>query len=301
MGSMRIGAHMSVAGGVSRAVERAVVHGCEALQIFCKNANQWIGKPLAQDEIVRFRQRVDETELTPVVSHASYLINLATSQPHLRRQSIDAFVDELDRAESLGLRGVVIHPGTCTSGTEANALRLIAEAIASTFKSRPHHKVMVLLEHTAGQGRTVGHRFEHLATILEHLDGSPRVGVCLDTCHLLASGYNIADPSGYDDTLESFNRLVGFDRLEVFHGNDSKKPCGSRVDRHEHIGKGFVGLEPFRRLLNDERFASKAILIETEKKALSERAGTLVVDPFDKKNLATLRRLRGSNQPRSPR
>ena len=294
MGSMRIGAHMSVAGGVSRAVERAVVHGCEALQIFCKNANQWIGKPIAQDEIVRFRQRVDETELMPVVSHASYLINLATSQPHLRKQSIDAFVDELDRAESLGLRGVVIHPGTCTSGTEANALRLIAEAIASTFKSRPHHKVMVLLEHTAGQGRTVGHRFEHLATILEHLDGSPRVGVCLDTCHLLASGYDIADPSGYDDTFESFNRLVGFDRLEVFHGNDSKKPCGSRVDRHEHIGKGFVGIEPFQRLLNDERFASKAILIETEKKALSERAGTLVVDPYDKKNLATLRRLRRS-------
>ena len=295
MGSMRIGAHMSVAGGVSRAVERAVVHGCEALQIFCKNANQWIGKPLAQDEIVRFRQRVDETELTPVVSHASYLINLATSQPHLRKQSIDALVDELDRAESLGLRGVVIHPGTCTSGTEANALRLIAEAIASTFKSRPHHKVMVLLEHTAGQGRTVGHRFEHLATILEHLDGSPRVGVCLDTCHLLASGYNIADPSGYDDTLESFNRLVGFDRLEVFHGNDSKKPCGSRVDRHEHIGRGFVGLEPFRRLLNDERFASKAILIETEKAGGNERAGTLALDPYDKKNLQTLRRLR---QPR---
>jgi len=283
---------MSVAGGVSRAVERAVVHGCEALQIFCKNANQWIGKPLASDEIVRFRQRVAETELTPVVSHASYLINLATTQPQLRQQSIEAFGDELDRAESLGLRGVVIHPGTCTSGTEEDALRLIASAIAGAFKSRPRQKVMVLLEHTAGQGRTVGHRFEHLAAILTHLDGSPRVGVCLDTCHLLASGYNIADPSGYDDTFEAFERIVGFDRLEVFHGNDSKKPCGSRVDRHEHIGKGFVGLEPFRRLLNDERFAGKAILIETEKKVASERAGTLVVDPYDKKNLATLRKLR---------
>jgi len=285
---------MSVAGGVSRAVDRAVVHGCEALQIFCKNANQWIGKPLAADEIIRFRERVEEAALTPVVSHASYLINLATSEPHLRKQSIEAFVDELDRAESLGLRGVVIHPGTCTSGTEANALRLIAEAITSAFTLRPHHKVMVLLEHTAGQGRTVGHRFEHLATILTHLNGSRRIGVCLDTCHLLASGYNIADPSGYDETFESFDRLVGFDRLEVFHGNDSKKPCGSRVDRHEHIGKGFVGLDPFRRLLNDPRFGSKAILIETEKKGGSERAGTLVVDPYDKKNLATLRKLRGS-------
>jgi deoxyribonuclease-4 len=158
----------------------------------------------------------------------------------------------------------------------------------------------VLLEHTAGQGRTVGHRFEHLATILTHLDGSPRVGVCLDTCHLLASGYNITDPSGYDDTFEAFERLVGFDRLEVFHGNDSKRPCGSRVDRHEHIGKGFVGFEPFRRLLADPRFSDRAILIETEKAGASERAGTLVVDPFDKKNLDTLRRLRGVPSP-SPR
>jgi len=291
---MRIGAHMSVAGGVSRAVERAVLHGCEALQIFCKNANQWLGKPINQDEIVRFRQRVDETGLTPVVSHASYLINLATSVPGLRSQSIAAFVDELDRAESLGLRGVVIHPGTCTSGSEEDALRLIAEAIASAFRARPHQKVKVLLEHTAGQGRTVGHRFEHLATILAHLDGSPRVGVCLDTCHLIASGYNINDLSGYDDTFAAFERLVGLDRLEVFHGNDSKKPCGSRVDRHEHIGKGFVGLEPFRRLLQDPRFADRAILIETEKARNAERAGTLVVDPYDQRNLDTLRRLRAS-------
>ena len=287
---------MSVAGGVSRAVDRAVVHGCEALQVFCKNANQWRGKPLDPDEIGRFRQRVDETGITPVVSHASYLINLATSLPGLREQSIAAFVDELDRAESLGLRGVVIHPGTCTAGTEDNALRLIAAAIASAFKARPHQKVKVLLEHTAGQGRTVGHRFEHLATILSHLDGSPRVGVCLDTCHLIASGYNIADPSGYDDTFDAFERLVGLDRLEVFHGNDSKKPCGSRVDRHEHIGKGFVGREPFRRLLNDPRFADLAILIETEKARTSERAGTLAVDPYDKRNLDTLRRLRRANE-----
>ena len=289
---MRIGAHMSVAGGVSRAVERAVLHGCEALQIFCKNANQWLGKPINQDEIVRFRQRVDETGLTPVVSHASYLINLATSLPGLRNQSIAAFVDELDRAESLGLRGVVIHPGTCTSGSEEDALRLIAEAIASAFRARPHQKVKVLLEHTAGQGRTVGHRFEHLATILAHLDGSPRVGVCLDTCHLIASGYNINDLSGYDDTFAAFERLVGLDRLEVFHGNDSKKPCGSRVDRHEHIGQGCLGLKPFRRLINDPRFADLPLLIETEKGVSAEKPGVIVEDPLDAKNLTVLRRLR---------
>ena len=294
MSAMRIGAHMSVAGGVSKAVDRALVHGCEALQIFCKNANQWAGKPLDANEIVRFRQRVDETGLTPVVSHASYLINLATSLPQLRQQSIAAFVDELDRAESLGLAGVVIHPGTCTAGTEEDALRLAARAIDTAFKQRPTQRVKVLLEHTAGQGRTIGHRFEHLAAILAHVDGSPRVGVCLDTCHLLASGYDISDGSGYDDTFESFARLVGLDRLAVFHGNDSKRPCGSRVDRHEHIGKGFIGLGPFRRLLGDPRFSDRAMLIETAKARNAERAGTLAVDPYDKKNLDTLRRLRGT-------
>jgi deoxyribonuclease-4 len=283
---------MSVAGGVSKAVARAVAHDCEALQIFCKNANQWCGKPIDPDEVLAFRRQVDEAGITPAVSHASYLINLATSFPDLRAQSITAFVDELDRAESLGLLGVVVHPGTCTAGTEDEALRLVAEGICSAFKARPQQKTMVLLEHTAGQGRTVGYRFEHLAAIVRHLDGTPRVGVCLDTCHLLASGYDIVDPAGYDETFEAFDRIVGLERLRVFHGNDSKKPCGSRVDRHEHIGEGYLGLDPFRRLLNDPRFANLAILIETEKAGGSERPGTIVVDPHDKKNLDTLRRLR---------
>jgi deoxyribonuclease-4 len=284
---------MSVAGGVSLAVERAVAHGCEALQIFCKNANQWRGKPLDREEVRRFRRRVDETALTPVVSHASYLINLATSFEPLRTMSIAALVDELERAESLGLLGVVIHPGTCTAGTEEEALRLVAKALRAAFKARPRGRTMVLLEHVAGQGRTVGYRFEQLARILHHLGGSRRVGVCLDTCHLLAAGYDIANPAGYDETFEAFDRLVGFDRLRVFHGNDSKRPCGSRIDRHEHIGEGHLGLEPFRRLLADPRFASCALLIETEKAVGAERPGRVAVDPYDRKNLETLRRLRG--------
>jgi deoxyribonuclease IV len=289
---MRIGAHMSVAGGVSKAVERAVVHGCEALQIFSKNASQWKGKPLDPVEVRTFRMRIDETGITPVVAHASYLINLATTFPLLREQSIAAFVDELDRAEALGLLGVVIHPGTCTAGTEEDGLRLIAEAIRTAFKARPRKRAMVLLEHTAGQGRTLGHRFEHLAAILKHLNGSPRVGVCLDTCHLVAAGYDIVSDAGYRDTFEAFDRLVGLDRLRAFHGNDSKKPCGSRVDRHEHIGEGCLGVEPFRRLLNDTRFAQLPILIETEKTSRSEKANTIVADPLDVKNLSTLRGLR---------
>jgi deoxyribonuclease-4 len=283
---------MSVAGGVSKAVDRAVVHGCEALQVFTKNASQWKGKPLEAAEIRAFRSRVDATGITPVVSHASYLINLATTVPALREQSIAAFADEIDRAHALGLLGVVIHPGTCTAGSEPDALRLIAGAIRAAFASAPRRRTMVLLEHTAGQGRTLGHRFEHLATILEHLDGSPRVGVCLDTCHLLAAGYDIASEHGYQETFAAFARLIGLERLKVFHGNDSKKPCGSRVDRHEHIGKGCLGEAPFARLLHDRRFRGLPILIETAKARASERAGAIVEDPYDMSNLGTLRRLR---------
>ena len=289
---MRIGAHMSVAGGVSRAVERARLHGCEALQVFTKNASQWKGKPLDPLEIAAFRKAIAAADITPVVSHASYLINLATTAPGLRDQSAAAFADELDRADALGLLGVVIHPGTCTAGTEEDALRLIAESIRAAFAARPRRRTMVLLEHTAGQGRTVGHRFEHLATILEHLDGSPRVGVCLDTCHLIASGYDIVTEQGYRDTFAAFDRSVGLDRLKAFHGNDSKKPCGSRVDRHEHIGDGCLGLEPFRRLLHDPRFTTLPILIETAKSRNAERPNQVVLDRCDQKNLDTLRRLR---------
>ena len=282
---------MSVAGGVANAVERAVVHGCEALQIFTKNANQWRGKPLDPADVRRFRRRLDDTGITPAVSHASYLINLATTQPVLRQQSIAAFVDELDRACTLGLLGVVIHPGTCTAGTEEDALRLIAGAVRTAFAAHPRRKTMVLFEHTAGQGRALGYRFEHLAAILEQLDGSPRAGVCLDTCHLVSSGYDIVSATGYDATFASFERLVGIDRLKVFHANDSKTQYGSRVDRHEHIGEGSLGLEPFRRLLHDPRFHGLPILIETEKSA-TERAGAIVADRLDVKNLTTLRRLR---------
>jgi deoxyribonuclease-4 len=289
---LRIGAHMSVAGGVSRAVERAVLHGCEALQIFTKNANRWVSPPLDATEIRQFRAGIDRTGITPAVSHASYLINLATADPALREMSIAAFIDELDRAHALGLLGVVIHPGTCTSGTEDEALQLIAAAVRTAFKARPRRKTMVLFEHTAGQGRTTGHRFGHLATIIEHLDGSPRAGVCLDTCHLVASGYDITSPQGYRETFAAFERLVGLDRLRLFHGNDSKRPCGSRVDRHAHIGEGCLGLEPFRWLMNDRRFAGLPILIETEKTNGLHKPNQIVADPLDVRNLNTLRTLR---------
>jgi deoxyribonuclease-4 len=288
---------MSIAGGLPRAVDRAQASRCQALQIFTKSAGQWRARPLPPGEIALFRKRLEESGIHPVVAHNSYLINLAAAAPALRAQSLAALAEELDRAEALGLDGLVMHPGSYTSGTERAGLQLIAEGIARLLASRPHGRTRILLEHTAGQGTNLGHTFEHLAVILAALDGSPRVGVCLDTCHLLTAGYDLCSEEGYADTFRQFDRIVGLDRIEVFHLNDSKKPCGSRIDRHEHIGKGCLGLEPFRRLLNDARFSTLPMLLETPKleSAASKRRSD--VDPWDARNLRTLRKL---IQPASP-
>jgi deoxyribonuclease IV len=282
---------MSIAGGLPRAVDRARASRCEALQIFTKSAGQWRARELPREEIAEFRKRVDASGIYPVVAHNRYLINLASAAPALRAQSIAALGDELDRAESLGLNGLVMHPGSYTTGTEEEGLRLIAEGLWQLLAARPRARTMVLLEHTAGQGTNLGHRFEHLATIIEHLGGSLRVGVCLDTCHLLTSGYDLCSEAGYAGTFEAFDRIVGLERLKVFHLNDSKKPCGSRVDRHEHIGKGCLGLEPFRRLVNDPRFTALPMLLETPKLESTASKRRSDADPWDARNLRTLRKL----------
>lgn len=286
----RLGAHMSVAGGLPCAVERGIMHGCEAMQIFAKNANQWRGRELPREEIREFRARLEASSITPVVSHASYLINLATRNPGLRAQSIAAMADELDRAEALGLLGVVLHPGCYTTGSETRGLRLIAEALLGLLRARPRARTMVLLEHTAGQGTSLGATFEQLAAIIDAMGGHARVGVCLDTCHLLASGYDIASELGYADTFRQFGRVVGFDRLKVFHLNDSKKPLGSRIDRHQHIGDGCLGVGPFRRIVNDRRFGRLPMLLETPKEEGPAKSPH-IIDRFDERNLATLRGL----------
>jgi deoxyribonuclease-4 len=286
----RLGAHMSVAGGLPRAVERAIVHGCAAFQIFAKNANQWRGRVVPRAEIREFRSKVEASGLRPVVSHASYLINLATTIPALRAQSIEAMGDELDRAEALGLLGVVLHPGCYTRGSEAEGLELIADALLGLLRARRRGKTMVILEHTAGQGTALGATFEQLASIIAKMNDHPRVGVCLDTCHLLASGYDLCSPDGYAETFAQFGRLVGFERLKALHLNDSKKPLGSRIDRHAHIGEGCLGLEPFRRIVNDRRLRGLPMLLETPK--TEGRSPTAIeVDPLDERNLNTLRGL----------
>ncbi len=282
---------MSIAGGLPRAVDRARAARCEALQIFTKSAGQWRARPLPPEEIAEFRERVKRARIRSVVAHNSYLINLATAQPALRAQSIAALGEELDRAQALGLDGLVMHPGSYTSGTEADGLRLIAEALRGLLRERPDDGPLVLLEGTAGQGTNLGHRFEHLAEIIDRLDGDPRLGVCLDTCHLLAAGHDICSAEGFALTFDTFDRVVGIERIKAFHLNDSKKPCGSRVDRHEHIGKGCLGLEPFRMLLNDPRFADHPMLLETPKLETPESRRKSDLDPWDAKNLRTLRRL----------
>jgi deoxyribonuclease IV len=287
----RLGAHMSIAGGLPRAVDRAKASRCEALQIFTKSAGQWRARALPPEEIALFRRRVDETGIRPVVAHNSYLINVAAALPSLRDQSIASLREELDRAETLGLDGLVMHPGSYTSGTEQDGLRMIGEALTRLLDERPKGRTMILLEHTAGQGTNLGHRFEHLAEIISRMGKTPRVGVCLDTCHLLAAGYDICTPDGYTRTFEEFDRVVGLKRIKAFHLNDSKKPCGSRVDRHEHIGKGCLGLDPFRWLLNDPRFKDLPMLLETPKLETPESKRKSDVDPWDAKNLRALRRL----------
>ncbi len=290
---------MSVAGGLPTAIARGRAHGCETLQVFTKNASQWRARPLPEDEIARFRQDAAESGIAPIVSHASYLINVATAAPSLRAQSLAALGEEIDRAEALGLMGVVLHPGARLATPRADAIALVVAALNHVLADRPDGRTMVLIEHTAGQGTAMGASFEEIAAMLDGIRPLRRAGVCLDTCHLLAAGYDICSAGGYDETFSRFERLIGLERLKLFHLNDSKKPCGSRVDRHEHIGKGCIGVEPFRRLLTDPRFEHLPMVIETEKTdgRATRRA---LLDPLDIMNLAMLRELRSSgSRPRA--
>jgi len=278
------GAHMSVAGGLYKALLTAQAHGCQAVQLFTKNANQWQARDLSDDEIRIFRRTLRQTKLRHPTAHDSYLINLASPDETLYRRSIEAFIVELQRAEQLGLSYVVTHPGAHLDSGEEAGLERVARALDEVHQRLPDLRVRTLLETTAGQGTTLGHRFEHLARILALVAAPKRLGVCLDTCHVFAAGYALAPTSEYQATFDAFDRTIGLRWLKVFHVNDSKKPLGSRVDRHAHIGKGELGLEPFRLLVNDPRFRRHPMILETPKE---EGDAT----DLDAVNLATLRGL----------
>jgi deoxyribonuclease-4 len=278
-----LGAHMSIAGGHALAIDRAMAIGMTACQIFTKNANQWNAKPIPPEGAEGFRIRVAESDVAFIVAHDSYLINLASPDDTLRERSTAAFGDELERCGLLGVPFLVTHPGAhMGAGVEEGVLR-VAESLNRIFDDLPDLEVTVLLETTAGQGTTLGRTFEELASILERVEDQSRVGVCFDTCHVFAAGYDIRDEAEYGATMQSFDEIIGFARLHVFHLNDSKKGLGSHVDRHTHIGEGEIGSDAFRMIVNDERFAGHPGILETPKDDAGED---------DRRNLAALRDLR---------
>lgn len=279
-----LGAHMSIAGGYYKAVEAAAELGMDCVQLFTKNNNQWRAKPLTEGEIEQFRAALASTGVRLPCAHDSYLINLASPDDALWEKSRDAFVVELERAEALGLIGVVMHPGSFVSSSEEAGLARIVAALDEAHRQTAGFGTLTLLETTAGQGTNLGHRFEHLAAILERVAAPERVGVCVDTCHIFAAGYPIHSAEDYAATMAEFDRIIGIDRIRAFHLNDSVKDFGSRVDRHAKIGAGKLGLEPFRHLLNDPRFREIPMYMETPK---GEEEG----EQLDAINLRTLRGL----------
>jgi deoxyribonuclease-4 len=278
------GAHMSVAGGCHNALRLAREHQCDTVQLFTKNANQWNARPFTEEEVRLFRETLGESGLRFATAHDSYLINLASPDETLYRWSVEAFVVEMQRAEQLGLSYLVMHPGAHVNSGEEAGLERVARGLDEVHERCPDFGVRVLIETTAGQGTTLGWRFEHLGRILERVAAPDRLGVCFDTCHVFAAGYALGTRKEYQATMAEFDRVVGLDKLRAFHVNDSLKPLGSRVDRHAHIGRGQLGLEPFRFLANDPRFADRPMILETAKEEGDD-------DDMDTVNLGVLRGL----------
>ncbi len=260
-----LGAHMSIAGGYYKAVEQAYAAGCDCVQLFTKNNNQWRAKEITDAEATRFRETLVERGISHPLSHDSYLINLASPDDELWNKSIEAFRIELLRAEQLGIPYVVTHPGAFTTSSEAAGIRRVVEALDRVHHETSGINAQVLLENTAGQGSCLGWKFEHLAQMIEGCAQADLVGVCIDTCHTLAGGYPLSTAQEYADTTGELDRIIGISKVRAIHLNDSKQGLGSRVDRHEHIGRGALGLEAFRHLLNDPRFAEIPMYLETAK------------------------------------
>ncbi|KAF0218467.1 MAG: deoxyribonuclease [Geobacteraceae bacterium] len=279
-----IGAHMSIAGGIFNAPERGVKVGCGVVQIFTQNSNQWRGKPVTDSDVALFKEKWCASGMNEIVSHDIYLINLAAPPGEIRDKSLAAFQEEMERCSRLGIEKIIMHPGAHLGEGEEVAIGRIIDAFDLLFEKVADYTGKVLLETTAGQGSNVGYIFEHLNRIIKGSAFSDRFAVCYDTCHTYAAGYDITTEKGYQAVFAEFNRIIGLERLQAFHMNDSKKGLNSRVDRHEHIGKGAMGLDGFRLLVNDPRFAKIPKVLETPKGD---------DDEMDIVNLKTLRGLIG--------
>lgn len=265
MGSLLLGSHTSVSGGIHTAFERAASIGCTTMQVFVKNANQWYGKPCTNDDVSKYHEAESQTHIHPVIAHAAYLINLCASNPAIRTKSREGFLDELRRCEMLGIKALVVHPGAHVGTGEDEGIKCIAESLNAVHEQTNNFRTLSTLETTAGQGTTLGYRFEHLRRIIDLVEDKARVAVCIDTCHLFAAGYPVHTREGWEATMREFDQIIGLDRLVAIHVNDSMKPFGSKRDRHEHIGKGVMGLDGFRALMNDERLVSVPKILETDK------------------------------------
>lgn len=263
--TLLLGSHMSVSGGVHTAFARGMQCGCTTMQVFTKNNNRWEGPPVTQEDIQNYKNASAKATIAPVVAHAAYLINLCAGDPRVLKRSRRAMQDELERCELFGILGVIVHPGSHVGAGEEAGLRLIAESLNSIHAETPGFRSLTILETTAGQGTALGYRFEHLRSIIDLVNEPSRVGICADTCHLYAAGYPIHTEAGWVDTWTAFDTIIGLHRLVAVHVNDSQKALGARVDRHEHIGKGVMGLDPFRFLMNDQRFAGIPKILETDK------------------------------------
>ena len=279
-----LGCHMSIAGGYWKAVQAAAEIDCDCVQLFTKNNNQWRAKTLTDKDAELFKNKIQETGVSNPISHASYLINLASPKTELRQKSVDAMVVEIERADKLGIPFVVFHPGSYTTSSEEEGLLRIVESLNEIHQRTDELATFPLLENTAGQGSNLGWKFDHLGEIIRNIDDGSRIGVCIDTCHAFAAGYAMSTIEDYEQTIEKMKRGFGIRKIKAFHLNDSKKPFGSRRDRHEHIGEGEMGVEPFRNLLNDKRFQNVPMYLETEK---GERDGL----DYDVMNMDTLRSL----------
>jgi deoxyribonuclease-4 len=273
---------MSIAGSVGESLLRGKQAGCECIQIFTKSSRQWASRPFTSDEISEFKRNQKETGINSVIAHDSYLLNLGAPDERLRRRSVAGFIDELERCEALGVPFLVAHPGSHVGSGEETGVRTIARSIDEAHTACRGFKVKVALEITAGQGSNLGYSFRQMGQIFDRVKHEDRLRLCFDTEHAFAAGYDLRDDQGYAQTMGELDECVGFDRVVAFHLNDSLKPFHSRVDRHEHIGKGHLGLEAFRRVLNDPRFAGIPMCLETPKGPDFKE---------DLENLATLRSL----------